>query len=95
MIFNTKNCTGCKTCEIACSFHHTKGSFSTSLSSIKTIDKPKELGFALQLYKKEKGGHLACDRCEREEEPICVKYCPTIMRDELRGIIEEFWGKPH
>jgi Fe-S-cluster-containing dehydrogenase component len=25
MIFDTKNCTGCKTCEIACSFHHQKG----------------------------------------------------------------------
>jgi len=92
MLFNTKACTGCKTCEIACSYHH-RQIFCTSISSIKIIKGEEESGFSVLLYEESNDSHLRCDGCEREEMPLCIKYCPVIARHELTSIMQEFQNK--
>jgi carbon-monoxide dehydrogenase iron sulfur subunit len=89
MIFNTENCTGCRTCEIACSFHHSN-SFAPDTASIKIINKPEEQAFSIRLYEQNNGNHIACDGCAQLDEPFCVKYCPPVMRDELIGLLKNF-----
>ena len=88
LTFETTGCGGCRTCEIACSYHHKKV-FSPSLSSIEVIDRPEEPGFAVSFYVANANGHLACDLCEGEDEPLCLKYCSVSMRDKLRSILQE------
>ena len=89
MIFDTKNCVGCRTCEIAFYYHHRRV-FSPGISSIKVIDRPEEQAFAISLYQQSDSGHVACDKCTGLEQPLCVKYCPSIMRDELAEILAGF-----
>jgi len=87
MIFETERCCGCRTCEMACSYHH-KGVFETSISSIKILDTKDKLGFAISLVGGDNGGRIACDLCMGLSEPFCVKYCGE--SDELRKILNKF-----
>ena len=88
-IFETETCTGCKTCEIACSFHH-RQVFSSGISSIEIVPREEALAFAVGIYKTGKEGHLACDGCKEEETPLCIKYCPSIAQAELSNLIQKF-----
>ncbi len=88
LVFETKGCGGCRICEIACSYHHRRV-FSPSLSSIEIMDRPEELGFAISLYTADEKGHLACDGCEGEDQPLCLKYCSVLMHDELKTLLEK------
>jgi Fe-S-cluster-containing hydrogenase component 2 len=91
VFFETKDCVGCKTCVIACSFHH-KGVFSVDLASIEIKDQREQGKFGIFFYKTNEEGHLACDKCQGEEEPFCVKYCNFIARDELRALLNTIWA---
>jgi len=86
VMFDTKDCTGCKTCVIACSYHH-KGVFSLASSSIEIKDWRQEGKFAIVFHKKDEDGYLACDKCQGESEPLCIKYCSFLARDELRTLL--------
>jgi Fe-S-cluster-containing hydrogenase component 2 len=86
MILDTQKCTGCRTCEIACSFHH-QGRFRPAVSSIEILERWEELGFTVSFYQKEQGGHRSCDGCRGLPEPLCVKYCNALMREELRALL--------
>ena len=86
MNLSTAYCTGCGTCELACSFHHS-GTFCPSISSIEIIDQPASLGFEVAVYLKPEKGRRACDGCRGLDGPLCVQYCPAIARKELREII--------
>jgi Fe-S-cluster-containing hydrogenase component 2 len=81
-------CGGCRTCEIACSFHH-KGEFSPSASSIKILEKKKSAGFDVFLAGKNEGTAIACDRCQGLRVPLCVEYCTK--KDELNTILNAFF----
>ena len=85
--FNTEGCAGCRTCEIACSYHHKK-LFSPSISSIEINDTTDKLGFTVSFYLMNMNGHLACDKCKGEDEPLCLKYCSILMRDELKALLK-------
>lgn len=85
--FEAAGCGGCRTCEIACSYHH-KRVFSPSLSSIEIIDRTDKPDFTLSFYIEDVDGHLACDRCEGEDEPLCLKYCSVSMREKLKTILQ-------
>jgi Fe-S-cluster-containing hydrogenase component 2 len=82
---------------MACAYHH-KSIFWPSISSIEIIDKPKELCFGIMFYVELDSGHLACDGCEGLEEPVCIKYCNALARNELTEIISKLrttkdsWG---
>lgn len=51
VVFDTKDCTGCKTCVIACSYHY-RAVFSLDLSSIEIKDRRQE-GSLLSYFIKE------------------------------------------
>ncbi len=87
MIFEMPSCGGCRTCEMACSFHH-KGEFVPALSSIKILDKEKAAGFDVLLAEKSSPNQMACDGCRGQNVPLCVEYC-TKSKD-LEKILEEF-----
>ena len=75
MEFNPKDCTGCRLCEMECSFHHEQ-ECSTVRSRIKII-KDEEYGNHLVLL---------CMQCA---EPDCIESCPTeaLWKDEETGIV--------
>ena len=65
--FFENKCIGCRSCEIACSYH-LKKAFTPFMSSIKVIrDSAKDIV--------EISVDSRCDACEDEEIPLCVKYC--------------------
>ena len=60
-------CTGCRSCEIMCSFHHS-GGMGTGASSIaiSRSNHTAEIGWRID---------STCDLCAQEQQPLCVKYC--------------------
>ena len=60
-------CFGCRTCELACSFHH-KGVFAPEQSSIR-VSRSNQTGVI--------GWRVdsSCDGCKGEPRPLCVRYC--------------------
>jgi len=69
-------CYGCRTCELACSFHHEKV-FSPDLSSIK-------------VWRNNRTGVIkwtidsTCDSCSGESGPLCVRLCAYQALKEVR-----------
>ena len=67
LYMDTSRCTGCRSCELACSYHHKKV-FNPALSSIK-------------IFRDSKDGHIeyyflaSCDLCRLEKIPACVAAC--------------------
>ena len=80
LMIHPEKCTGCRTCELFCSFGHTK-QFNPKLSSV-TVMAYDEAAVAIPVM---------CMQCE---EPACVKVCPVgaISRDE-KGVIVHDYGK--
>ena len=81
-------CGGCRSCELACSYHHTK-CFQPSISSIQIIIRPKKITYDLILYNENEGDHLSCDKCKGMEVPLCVLFCSRSYRGELMRLIRE------
>jgi len=74
IVFDMPECGGCRTCELACSFHHTQ-TFTPSLSSLKVLDKEEGPGYRVSLITEKKGERRACDGCKDLDVPSCVEYC--------------------
>ncbi len=80
-VYSTTMCTGCRTCEIACSFKHS-GVFSRKGSAI-TINRNEKSGkFDIIVRLDEEDGYIACDSCR-----FCAHYCPAVARNELRDAL--------
>ncbi len=60
-------CYGCKSCQLICALHLT-GSFWPERSGIQVSRNPKTGVVKWSLGE-------SCDRCSREDEPLCVRYC--------------------
>jgi Fe-S-cluster-containing dehydrogenase component len=90
MIFEMPNCGACRTCEIACSFHHTN-EFNPTRSSIKILEKPDGNGFLVELLEENIDMARACDGCLELDIPLCMQYCREI--DELKNIIDLFTSR--
>jgi carbon-monoxide dehydrogenase iron sulfur subunit len=63
LIFNYENCTGCRACELACSFHK-EGVFAPSKSRIKVVRIDEE-GIDIP---------IGCEQCD---DAPCITICPT------------------
>jgi len=90
MDFEMELCAGCTTCEMACSFKHTKA-FNNLLSSIEIVEKEDEPGYRVRLIEKNQSDtRFPCDGCFEIEDdyPLCVRYCPH--KDELMDIVIQF-----
>lgn len=90
MKFDMPSCGGCRTCELACSFHHT-GEFVPAASSLKIIEKEEGPGYFVYLREEGEGSGFACDGCEGLDVPFCVEYCREL--DDLFKILQEFNAK--
>jgi len=90
MKYNMLNCGGCRSCELACSFHHT-GKFEPSVSSLIVIDKEDLRGFTIELLEKSEDDRFACDGCEGLEEPLCIEWCK--QKDDLEKYLADFMKK--
>lgn len=88
MTFDMPSCGGCRTCEIACSYHHT-GEFKPSVSSIKILDKKDESPGRLVLLLERYDGHsIPCDGCLGLAVPFCVEACEE--KEKLQEIIQQY-----
>lgn len=90
MEYDMPSCGGCRTCEMACSFHHT-GKFEPSVSSLVVIDKKDSKGFIIQIINKCKNGRFACDECEGFDIPTCVEWCK--QKEDLVEFLNDFKSK--
>lgn len=86
MKFDMPKCGGCRTCELACSYHHEK-SFNPSKSSLRVLDKDDNKGYIVEIYEKDTGGAHACDGCEGLEIPLCMDVCKE--KEILKEFIDE------
>ena len=66
LVIDIEACYGCRTCELACSFHRRRV-FSPDLSGIR-VSRNSRTG------KIEYSLDSSCDLC-KEERPLCVEYC--------------------
>jgi Fe-S-cluster-containing hydrogenase component 2 len=75
LVINSKKCTGCRSCELACSFEHYK-EFSYELSAIKV----------LKFEERARSYPLLCLHCEN---PPCVDVCPTnaLLQEDGNGMV--------
>ena len=90
VIFDMPSCGGCRTCELACSFHHTQ-EFVPSISSLKVLDKKAGVGYQVWLAIENCGESIACDGCKGLEVPLCMEYCKEM--DDLGKILLNFEEK--
>lgn len=89
VVFEMPSCGGCRTCELACSFHH-REVFRPSLSSLKVLDKEGP-GYRVSLVEKKYGERIACDGCKGLDVPACLEVCKEI--DDLGKILLQFEEK--
>ncbi len=73
---NSERCTGCRNCVFVCSYHHQRN-FDRCVSSVQVKRNEREGEFEVKIYKENENGHLACDLCANEEQPLCSRFCPT------------------
>lgn len=65
---DSQKCTGCVSCQLACSFHHT-GEFGREKSCI-TINRSNATG-EIEVIVSEQ----CCDMCIGHDQPLCIKFC--------------------
>ena len=87
MLFEFKNCGGCKTCEIACSYRFS-GAFNHHMSAVKVVEKRGQAGFAVDINDEQGAVRFACDGCADLEAPMCAEYCHD--PEEFVKLIGEF-----
>jgi len=86
MLFDMPTCGGCRTCEIACSYHHI-GAFAPSISSIKILNKADGIGYHVLFLEEDGESGRACDGCPGLEVPFCVEVCKK--EEELKEMLKQ------
>lgn len=87
MIYEFPDCGGCRTCELACSFHFSEV-FNQKNSSIKIVENKEKNGFSIVFLEKKDGSLNQCDGCPNEDIPLCVQYC--VKSETLKELINKF-----
>lgn len=87
MIFDMPSCGGCRTCELACSFHH-RSEFAPSHSSLKILEKTDGPGYRVLIKERADEDGPACDGCRGLDVPLCMDYCKEA--DDLYRILQTF-----
>lgn len=84
-IRDAEKCTGCKACELACSYHH-RQIFCPSIASICINRNEADAKVDILHYRQAEDKHLPCD-CTKGSE-FCLVFCTGNAREELRSILE-------
>lgn len=73
LVVNMEKCTGCRTCELVCSFHQ-NGEYNPTKANIKVSGYPDKAFFV----------PVTCYQCDN---PACAQVCPVgaIERTEIEG----------
>lgn len=71
-----ERCGACLICELVCTFHHSKY-FATRQSSIEVRKIDADGDVELRVHDEASGDRPACDGCQGEERPLCIKLCPV------------------
>lgn len=87
MTFDMPSCGGCRTCELACSFHH-RGGFVPAASSLKILENDDGPGYLVLLKEVADKDSPACDDCAGLDISLCLDYCREF--DDLYKILQEF-----
>lgn len=87
MVFDMPDCGGCRTCEMACGYHHAEV-FHPSISSLRILDKEAGIGYRVMLVEKDSETAKACDGCDELTVPLCIEFCEK--EEELRKILDDF-----
>ena len=67
ILIDSNLCSGCRVCELACSFHH-RGAFAPDDSSVQIVNDYLQGETQISV-------DSTCDLCKGEEQAVCVKYC--------------------
>ncbi len=70
LVVHPELCSGCRACELVCSFHHRR-TFSRGKSSVYVKRNERKGVFEIMV----EGRSPACDLCEGEKHPLCVQFC--------------------
>lgn len=73
---NATACTGCRICELVCSFHHQRV-FAPELSSIKVTRNNRNGEVEMSI-------NTTCDFCQGEKQLLCVQTCCFGVLVEVR-----------
>lgn len=65
---NKHECTACKACVLACSFHHSR-QFNYSSSCISIFKNNEDGDIEINI------DHNRCDMCPEEDTPLCMAFC--------------------
>jgi Fe-S-cluster-containing dehydrogenase component len=76
LIVSPARCIGCRTCELACAFSHSKKPNEPAISRIQTYTYNEDLNLV-----------VLCLQCD---EAACIKVCPTkaLFHNETSGTVE-------
>lgn len=77
LIVNTELCTGCRICELVCSFNRT-GVFKPSESGIRVYRNNTEGSIEAEI-------ESHCNLCESKRVPVCIQFCPSKALSLGRG----------
>lgn len=69
-----ERCTGCRMCELVCSFHFT-GAFGRKAGAIEVHRHEAKAEFLPLIHKRPIDFRKTCDLCTGEKTHLCVKYC--------------------
>jgi Fe-S-cluster-containing hydrogenase component 2 len=87
-------CIGCRTCEVACSYHHRRV-FNPKMASLKVRMSGEWPGISIALYQdlppQEMENRLPCDYCQGESIALCEKYCPVGAIKLQNGGVHHFY----
>ena len=72
---NLHACTGCRLCELACSFHHA-GAFGRGQSSIRVRRYLDTGRVDIAIDPPDGPERPPCDGCAGYAVPLCLSYCP-------------------
>lgn len=82
LVVHPEKCSGCRVCEVLCSFHHTRA-FGRKMSSIIVKREERKGEFRIVITHENAGenGRPSCNFCVDEEEALCVRFCSTDTLD--------------
>ena len=74
LVFESQRCTGCRACEIACTFHH-RGEFGRHGGSLEVRRDADSGKIELVYFLEADTSRPACDLCNSENTARCVEFC--------------------